>query len=754
MTRSTAKYLALLALAVTLFYWRTLLTDQFTVIAGSEGVGQSYAWFHFFVRSVWRGHIPLWDPYVFGGRPFAGEMLASAYYPLHLLFALVPLNRNGLFSPRFFHEFLALTHLLCAYFMFALLRELKCSRFAAFIGGVSFSLGGLISRMLWPVYIECCIWLPAIFLFLLRALGAKTRRRALVEAALAGLSLGMSILTGGLGFSILQGIFVVGAALYYGAAARPADGGDRRSHWIGTALILAIVLAVAGGAGAVQLLPGLEYSGLTLRYIDGGTIAATTKIPYQRMVPGMWPQSIVTGLFPLAFNGVVGGEEYFPFYIGVLPLFLALIAIWRRWSDLWVKYLSGLAVLAFAYSLGSFSPINGVLYAVVPYLWVERAPNRFLYLISFACAILAAFGFDFLAANVNETWWTPVRRILKWIAIACGSALFLPGIFSQISLSSWNALSLLLVLTACGCLARLTFRPAGPWLRVALAVFVLFDLGAFEWLEQDKTAASNPDAALQQTISLRAPVEFIKSRPGLNRVRVGVAPEPNIGDVYEVQGIFGGGPTVLTESARLGSRDNLLNVRYFIKPAATPDPNPVYRDAQWKVYEVPTAFPRAWLVHRTVVEPSEDAVFRRLDDPSIDLHNVAVLGAPLAQALGDPVGAAESVRFRSYEPDRMAIEVNLAKPGLLVLSEFHYPGWHATVNGKPAGIYKADGALRAIWVPEGASRVELNYLPASFLVGGTLTLLTFLGVGVGLVVSWRKGLWSPLCPQAPHGADY
>ena len=742
MSRSTVKYLALLALAVTLFYWKTLLTDQFTVILGYEGVDQAYAWLHIWVRSVWGGHVPLWDPYAYGGRPFTGEM--PGYDPLHLLFALVPLNRNGMVSPRFFHQFLGLIHLLCAYFMFALLRELKCSSFAAFIGAVAFSLGGFLSRMMWPVYIESCIWLPAIFLFLLRALRAKMRAQALMEAALAGLSLGLSILAGGLGFFILQSIVVVSAVLYHGAASLPAGSRNRRSHWMSAALILATVLAVAGGTGAVQLLPGAEYSGQTLRFIDGGTIDSAVKIPFHRLVPGMWPQSILTGLFPNAFNSVVAGEEYLPFYIGVLPLFLAVITIWRRWCDLWVRYLTALAVLAFAYSLGEFSPLYGILYAVVPYLWIQRAPNRFLYLISFALAILAAFGFDVLEASVNEPWWAPARSILKWLAIVCGAALFVPGIFTQISINSWNAFSLLLILTACGCLARLTRHPPGRWLPVALAAFVLFDLGAFEWLERDKNAADKPAASLDQMISLRAAADFIKSRPGLNRVRVGVSPEPNIGDVYGIQSIWGGGATVLREYAGLGYRDNLMNVRYLIKPAAAPDPNPIYHDARWKIYENPGAFPRGWLVHQAVVEPSGDAVFRRLDDPSIDLHKVAVLDAPLAQPLGDPAGAAESVRFLSYEPDRMAIEVKSAKPALLVLSEFHYPGWQATVNGKPAAIYKADGALRAIWAPEGASRIELNYRPASFLVGGALTLLTVLGVASGLFVSWRKGVWSLL----------
>src|SRR4051812_5013581 len=115
MSRTTAKYLALLALAIITFHWKTLLTDQFTTIVGYESVNQTYAWLHFWLRSVWSGHIPLWDPYVFGGRPFTEEM--AAFYPLHLLFALVPLNRNDLISPHFFHEYLAFNRFLGACFM-------------------------------------------------------------------------------------------------------------------------------------------------------------------------------------------------------------------------------------------------------------------------------------------------------------------------------------------------------------------------------------------------------------------------------------------------------------------------------------------------------------------------------------------------------------------------------------------------------------------------------------------------------------
>lgn len=746
MTRSTAKYLLLLALAVVLFYWKTLLTNQFTLILGSEGVDQTYAWLHFWVHSIWQGHVPLWDPYAFAGSPFAGETLTTVFYPLRLLFALVPLNNNDAISPRFFDEYLALTHLLCAWFTFALLRELGRSHFAAFTGACAFTFGGMMVRMVWPQYVESAIWLPAVFLFLLRAFRefrTQRRDRALVEAAFCGLCLGLSILTGGMAFAIMQALFAVTAVVYYALtthSAQPPEHGTVGPHWIGMALILAVVLAVAGGVGAVQLLPAQEFGKVSLRFIDGGPFPASEKIPYNRLVPGMWPQSIVSGLFPTGFDGKIGSEEVFPFYIGVLPFFLAIAAIWKCWRNIWVRYLTGLSVLVFAYTLGAFSPLFGVLYALVPFLWLVRAADRFLYLLSFALAILAAFGLDALL-DPNASW-EPAKRILKWLAIACGASLFVPALFTQVNLGIWNALSLLLILGSCGWFAYLTANPASPWVRVALISFVVFDLAAFSWLETNTASMTGAADRLTQMISLRGAAEFVKARPGPHRVRVGVAPEPNVGDVYGIESGWGGGPGILTAFSQLGGRDDLLNTRYYIRPASTPDPGPIYKDANWKVYENPNAYPRAWVVHEVAVEPSHEAAVHRLDQPGTDLHRIAVLEQTpkrLPRRLALPAaGANESVQFRSYEPERMAMEVNTGSAGLLVLSEMYYPGWVAKVNGKEVEIYPVDVALRGIAVSAGPNRIELEYAPFSFRAGAALSLLTLACVLAGCLYTLRR----------------
>ena len=94
--------------------------------------------------------------------------------------------------------------------------------------------------------------------------------------------------------------------------------------------------------------------------------------------------------------------------------------------------------------------------------------------------------------------------------------------------------------------------------------------------------------------------------------------------------------------------------------------------------------------------------------------------------------------FRSYEADRISLDAAAASAGLLVLSEMYYPGWRATLNGKPAEIQKADGALRAILLPRGESRITLEYAPITFYAGGALSVLTFAVVLTGLLLHWRE----------------
>ena len=162
-------------------------------------------------------------------------------------------------------------------------------------------------------------------------------------------------------------------------------------------LLLGAIGVVAFAAGAIQLLPSMEHSRHSVRWLGApGPVAAAQKIPYAYLRDGVAPQGVMTFLISFAFNGNVGTSGLLNPYLGVFPLLLAIIGAWKAWGNPWVRYLTGLASGAFLFSLGSFSFLHGLLYAVVPFLWMAREAPMYLYLADFALAILAAFGAEIL----------------------------------------------------------------------------------------------------------------------------------------------------------------------------------------------------------------------------------------------------------------------------------------------------------------------------------------------------------------------
>ena len=269
--------------------------------------------------------------------------------------------------------------------------------------------------------------------------------------------------------------------------------------------------------------------------------------------------------------------------------------------------------------------------------------------------------------------------------------------------------------------------------RFLIVAFVLFDLSAFDFTAADRgEVAGKGQNEMDRLVSCSGVARFLKSQPGLFRVRIAGVRAPNIGDAFQVQAVGGNGVT-LTEDYAQGFRADLLNVRYIVKPAAATDAGAVYADAAWKVYEDTGAYPRAWLVHDTIVEPAPIELRKRLDAPGTDLHRVAFLAGRLDAALDPGTGTgAEFVRFDADGANGMDLSVRASGRGLLVLSEFDYPGWTATVNGRAARVWKVDGMLRGIVVPGGESSVSLRYRPASIFVGAGMTLAMF---GGGLVMA-------------------
>ena len=88
------------------------------------------------------------------------------------------------------------------------------------------------------------------------------------------------------------------------------------------------------------------------------------------------------------------------------------------------------------------------------------------------------------------------------------------------------------------------------------------------------------------------------------------------------------------------------------------------------------------------------------------------------------------MRARTTRFDPGAIDVELDQPAAagnaLIVSENYYPGWTATVDGKPATIGRADMTLIGVELPAGARKVELRFDSPPYHTGKKVTLVAML----------------------------
>ena len=150
---------ALLLLICVCFFWKLLLTNQYTWLDSPDTVNQILPWYQFQAGEWHQGQFPLWDPYVWGGQPMVGQLITGAVYPPNWLLFLAPL-RHGWIRQSFLHWYFVLIHFQAALFCYWLCRDLKRSRAASLVSGLAFGLGGFVGTNNWPQMLNGAAWAP------------------------------------------------------------------------------------------------------------------------------------------------------------------------------------------------------------------------------------------------------------------------------------------------------------------------------------------------------------------------------------------------------------------------------------------------------------------------------------------------------------------------------------------------------------------------------------------------------------------
>ncbi len=95
------------------------------------------------------------------------------------------------------------------------------------------------------------------------------------------------------------------------------------------------------------------------------------------------------------------------------------------------------------------------------------------------------------------------------------------------------------------------------------------------------------------------------------------------------------------------------------------------------------------------------------------------------------------VIIRTYQPNKVILEVGEGPPGILVLTDIYYPGWICEIGGESQPLYRANYLFRGVPVGEGKQVVTLSFWPTSLERGRNITLGT---LGLILIVLLAAGI--------------
>ena len=722
----------LIVLAV-LFFWKLSFSEQFTFLDSPDLAYQVLPWYQVQARSWHEGVFPMWDPYQWGGQSILGQVQPGAAFPLNWPLFLAPLA-EGYINLRYVHWHYVLMHVLAGLFLYALARGLGRSRYASLLAGLAFTFAGHVGSVSWPQMLNGAIWLPLVFLLFHKAEQADWGLRGVTFAALCGGAIGMALLSGHHQAPTFMLLALTGMFLYFLYQRRESKTAAARLTGL-----FALVAVMAFVVSALQLLPAFEYGRASYRWVGApDPVGFDQPVPYYVQYP--------LRVYPVSLLGMVIPSLHFDAntFLGLVCVTMALLAVTACWRERWVRVYACLAAAALAYSFGPYSILHGWIYNFVPMADKARHAGHSVYIFQFAVILLAAYGVDRLVETAQDDdarrrWLGYLQRGLVVFGLLTWIFLFHAAINARMGASEDRfMLATLVALVLAALIHGLRKELVSHFgVRASILALMVFELYSPNWYQL--LHRTNPESGgyLKKLHEMRGPLQFLKSQPGPFRfMKRSDEAMPNYGSWEGIEAADGYLASVSSDLYDFFSKDwadrrSMMNTVYVLsKDQGPPEEIEVFRDyTGWRVFRNPNARPRAWIEHtRENISPPQGP-----DRP------------PAAAACDGE----EEVAVTRQTMHRAALRARLACPAYVVLADPFYPGWAADIDGQRTTVYRAYGALRALYVPAGDHTIEFVFRPASVYWGGALTALGLLGcVGLSLL-SWRHGVFrKPAEPPA------
>lgn len=768
------------ALATLSLAWPAL-AGKFLVGPNSDQYVAGYAFREFAANTLRATHsFPLWNPYQFGGMPFIDALHGDIFYPTFLLRMVLPTDVAMTWG-FIIHVFLA------GAFTYLFLRRARFTFGGALVGGLAYMMSGHVATFVSPGH-DGKLFVSALFPLLLWTILAWVRDGRLWALGAMALVVGLDVLTPHpqlLQYSLLaSGAYAIVLAVGF---ARGADGSNRAAVLRLVGAFAAVILGLA--MGAVQYLPVRQYVPWSPRASGMGTYERATsygKNP-QEILNAYLPE--FTGILDHYWGP--NGIHFQGDYVGAVALVLAGAGLAglradRRSRELW--FWAATVVIALLWALGAHTPFYNLPYYLVPGTKYFRAPDSVFFVGSLGIAVFVARGVErALAGDVSR------RYVIGWLVFAGAMALLaVTGMLTNFARSVAPDGRLDMVDANNGALVFGAFRSLvfvaltaalllggrSSWarlFRISPLAYLALLTAADLWLIDRQYWMFSPPANVLYHSS--PAIDYLNRLPQPARVMpLQVLEGGSIADyrgsglmVHRIQNVFGyhgnelarynslvaipqgGGPGPDAVREVLGNPNvqRLTATQYVLSnshrlgemiPGVIQVAGPATEDATGEsdyAFRLPTRSDYAW-VAPLIVKAPDDAVLVTIKDPRFDVERAAlfdtsavdVTGAGPVQELPLPTGI--RVHVDAYAPGHIAMTLDRPAPAgsALVTSENFYPGWHASVDGRPSAIGRAQYTLIGVPLAPGARTVTLDFSSAPYELG---KVITWIAIALGLI---------------------
>jgi hypothetical protein len=651
-------------------------------------------------RDLSAGHLPIWDPYTYGGLPLLANAQSAWVYPPHLLLDGILTAAGSRLTEQMLSVLMILHFAAAALLTVRLARRRGLNQVAAAFAGVFvICTGPVIARTEHAGMIETLPWIP-LGLILIDDLAEQLRPSRIVGLAVA---CALILAAGFLPVAVSAFFLFVVWALNRPAGAIRGIGGVMAGILLGGALAGIYMVPIAAQAGVYPLLP--VHTGLS----TSGVLTAILPNIY-----GHWQPTLAQYTGP---DDVTNSY----YYLGGAAIVLAAVALL---SSRAARREFLLVVLMFLLSFGA--PATWVAAHVqigaVTRLW---RPDDFPFMLAFPLALVVARGLN--RAPSGRALGAALLLILALLAIPFpapnGTAHFLINSPPQTDVACLAALALL-------ALAWRRPRIDQRWLLGGVAVIASVDLmaavpGLFFVEAQGPTTSAGPTT----TGDASTIITYLDSElaPG-QRIMANVQKMPptwnGFADVWQVSDANGFQPQFSRyQLARIdmfypGFSSRLFPLTPAVRPymeemnapyavvddmadplAGSRDFRRVFTSGVYRVYRARGRFRRAFAVRPQCRPPADHA-------------GVLACLAP----------GSVSTRLSGQATRTFTLHGHIAE---VVTGEVWYPGWRATGNGRTLPVERV-GYLTAVRTPAGVKRFTMTYSPPGLALGAIISALAVL----------------------------